>query len=205
MRERPLASTLRSGTIKTLGALVAALSVGAAMLLWMETVPARVEVPLPLQAVDADDVRPELGIIHQTEIPLQYIKWRNIVVHDAGRDGPGIVRRCHFLIGNGESFGDGAIASTRLWRLQKEGGHIHVPGTAFDSESIGVAVLCDTRRTAPTRRQLAALIHLVRGLQVTFQIPPARVSLHSDWGEPGCPGDRFPARAFRSALLPATR
>lgn len=196
---------LRSGTIKTLAALVAALSVGTAVLLLMETGPAKVDVPLPLRALDDSDTQGELTCIHQTEIPIQYLKWRNVVVHDAGCDGEAAQRRCHFLIGSEDKFGDGRIVSTHLWKSQQAGRHVNVPGTAFDAESIGVRVLSDTRREAPTRKQLAALIHLLRGLQVTFQIPPERVSLHSDWDQPNCPGQEFPVQALREGLIPATR
>lgn len=193
---------LRSGTIKTLGALVVALSVGALVLLWLERLPARPEVPL--QAVTGRTPA-EHAIIHRTDVPLQHIKWRNVIVHDIGKDGPAIAEQCHFLIGSAEKYGDGAIVSTRLWRLQKAGAHIYVPGHSFEDSSIGVCLLVDSRRSAPTRRQLAAAIHVVRGLQVTCQIPPDRVYLHSELGEQGCPGRHFQGRTFRDRLIPATR
>jgi hypothetical protein len=196
---------LRSGTIKTLGALVAAMSVGTLVLLWMETIPAQPRVPLPLQAVRNARAEPGLGIIHQTDVPLQYIRWRNVVVHDAGADGPAVAGRCHFLIGSAEEHGDGTVISTRLWRRQRPGRHIYVPGYAFENESIGVCLLNDYGQAGPSRRQLAALVQLLRGLQVTCQIPPDRVYLHSELGKPGCPGEHFPAEALRGRLIPATR
>jgi len=191
--------------IKTLAALVAALSVGTAVLLMMETGPARVEVPLPLRALDASAAQDELACIHQTDVAIQYFKWRNIIVHDAGSDGADVVRRCHFLIGSADEFGNGRIVPTRLWKTQSQGHHVGVPGTAFDSRSIGICVLCDARRAAPTDSQLASLIRLVQGLQHDFQIPPGRVSLHRDWDQTHCPGRHFPVRMFRDGLIPATR
>jgi len=196
---------VRSGTIKTLGLLVAALSVGTFVLLLIESGPARPTVPLSLQALGENAPKAELAFIHKTEVPLQYIKWRNVVVHDRGADGEAVPDHCHFLIGSEEKFGDGAIVRTRLWQLQKQGRHIYVPGHSFDSESIGVCLLHDCRRGAPTRRQLGALIHLVRALQMTCQVPADRVYLHSELGGGDCPGEHFPARAFRSRLLRARR
>jgi hypothetical protein len=197
---------LSSGTAKTLGALVAALSAGTLLLWWMETIPAEPNVPLPLQALGPDAPSSRLRFIHRTEVPLQYIKWRNIVVHDAGQDGPKTVQRCHFLIGDGpERFGDGAIVATRLWRLQKSGGHTYVPGHSFDDESIGICLLGDCRKDEPSQRQIGALIYLVRALQATCQTPADRVYLHSELADPGCPGENFPARRFRRGLIPATR
>jgi len=193
---------LRSGTIKTLGALVVALSVGALVLLWLERLPAQPEVPL--QAVNGLTPAGH-AVIHETDVPLQAIKWRNVILHDIGKHGPAIAEQCHFLIGSADQYGDGAIVPTRRWRLQKAGDHIHVPGHSFEECSVGVCVLVDSRRVAPTRRQLAAVIHVVRGLQLACHIPPDRVYLHSELGEQGCPGGRFQGRAFRDRLIPATR
>ncbi len=195
---------LRSGTIKTLGALVIAMSLGTLILLWMEpNLPAQPKIPL---AAVGDNVAPaNYDFIHKIDVPMQHIKWRNVIVHDAGADGPGIPHRCHFLIGTAGQYGDGVIVTTKLWQQQNTGNHIHVPGFAFEDQSVGVCLLSDSRQTAPTRRQLAALIHVVRGLQVTCQIPPDRVYLHSELSDDGCPGQHFQARTFRKRLIPATR
>jgi len=197
----------RSGTIKTLALLVASMSLGTCLLLWMETGPARPEGSLPLQAIKATQSGPELAIVHQTDggIPIQFIKWRNVIIHDTGQDGPKIAKACHFVVGSAETFGDGHIRCTRAWRRQQDGAHISVPGFNFNSNSIGICVMGDARRYRPTSRQFESLVRLVRTLQITCSIPRDHVYLHSDLGEPGCPGRHFPAKGLRERLIPAVR
>ena len=195
----------RSGTIKTLAALVAALTVGAGVLLWTETDPARPAVPLPLEALKSAEANGALAVIRDTEIPLQFIKWAHIVVHDAGQDGPKAVEGCHFLIGGGGEYPLGTIVPTRRWRRQFDGSHVSVPGFSYNENSIGICVLADCRESAAAARQFAALTKLVRGLQVTFQIPRDHVYLHADLGQAGCPGEFFPVERFRRGLLRSAR
>ena len=196
---------VRSGTIKTLAALVAALTVGAGVLIWMETDPARPTVSLSLEAVKPESVSGVVSVIRDTDVPLQYIRWGNVVVHDSGRDGPDIARGCHFLIGSSANYGDGAVVPTRRWRWQHEGEHISVPGYSYNQNTIGICLLTDSRRAALTPEQFASLVELVRSLQVTFQIPRDHVYLHSDLGEAGCPGGAFPSKRFRRGLMRSTR
>ena len=191
---------VRSGTIKTLVALVAAMTIVSGVLILMETDPARPTVPLPLQAVTGNAEAGEWAVIRATDVPLQYIMWRNIVVHDVARDGQKPVRGCHFLIGAADAGADGVVEPTSLWRNQREGDHIHVPGYSFNDNSIGICLLHDAGRSSPTEVQFAALVKLVRALQVTFQIPCDHVYLHSDLGEADCPGRFFPAETFRANL-----
>lgn len=193
----------RSGTIKTLAALVGALTVGAGVLIWMETDPAQPPVPLSLEAVQAGGGDAAPSAVRDTDVPLQYIKWSNIVLHDSGRDGEGVRQGCHFLIGGGK--GDAVIVSTRLWRQQRAGEHVHVPGYSYNENSIGICLLSDCRRAGPGARQFGSLLKLVRSLQVTFQIPRDHVYLHADLGAAGCPGGQFPAERFRQGLLRSAR
>ncbi len=195
-------ATIRSGTIKTLAALAGAMTVGAGVLILLETEPARPTIPLSLQAVKADRTGGERAIVRNTEVPLQYIKWRNIVIHDAPRADAAVARGCHFLIGDDHSQGRAAIQATRLWRRQQDGDHIFVPGYSFNDNSIGVCLLRDCGRQPPTAEQFVALVNLVQALQVTFQIPPDHVYLHSDLTEEDCPGRLFPHEAFRANLRP---
>ena len=196
-----------SRTIKTLVALVASLAIGAFVLILMETAPARPTVPLPLEAVRHHDSQGELSAIRHTDqgMEIQYLKWRNIVIHDTGRHGAEIASRCHLLIGKGNSLGDGAVQASLLWRRQLEGNHVRVPGFSYESNSIGICLLGDARKSAPTPKQLATLVRLVRALQVTCQIPRDHVYLHSELSGTGCPGELFPAAAFRKSLIPSAR
>ena len=194
-----------SGRIKTLAALLLALSAGAGLLNWMETDPARPTVPLPLEAVASEGINALGNIVHDTGVPLLYIKWANVVIHDAGRDGPDIAHGCHFLIGSRDGYGDGAVVPTRRWQLQRDGEHVNVPGYSYNQNSIGICLLADSRQAAPTPKQFASLLELVRSLQVTLQIPRDQVYLHADLAEAGCPGRDFPAERFRHGLMRSAR
>lgn len=189
--------------IKTLALLVASMSLGTLILWLMETDPARPSPPVNLRAVEKGPYGAELTVVEQTKVPLQSVKWRNIIVHDAGRGGLQVAQGCHFVVGNSRRVGDGIVQATKLWRRQVDGRHIDVPGYDFNANSVGICVLCDGRRAGPSAKQFNALVALVRALQVSCSIGPDHVYLHSQLGEPGCPGGRFPAEAFRRKLLPA--
>jgi hypothetical protein len=191
---------MRSGTIKTLAALVACMTLGAALLLAMETAPARPAVPLPLQSTAS---LPQMEAVRQVDeqVGLQYVKWRHIVIHDTGRDGLAAADGCHFLIGSPRRLGDGQVKATPLWNRQADGRHIDVPGANFNTNSIGICLLLEGQE--PTPQQVLALANLVRALQTVCQIPPDRVYLHSDLAQEGCPGPSFPAEAFHQSLLPS--
>jgi hypothetical protein len=200
-----LSPTVRSRMIKTLALLVASMSLGTLVLCLMETEPAQPIPAVDLRAVGPDPAKAELPIVQQTDVPVQSVKWRNIIVHDAGREGAGIASGCHFIVGSADRFGDGVIQATARWRRQQEGHHIHVPGYDFNANSIGIAVLCDCRRARPTARQVEALVRLLRALQLACSVSPDHVYLHSELGEQGCPGGHFPAEAIRQSLLPAAK
>lgn len=195
----------RSGTIKTLAALVAALTIGTWALIWMETAPARPMIGTPLVAEGATPSPVQrVPAIYQTDVPLQF-KWRNVVIHDISRDRADIVRNCHFVIGNAEHYGDGEIMVTPRWKRQDEGRHIVVPGFNYNADSIGICLLADGGKAPPTPKQMQALTNLVRNLQMAFQLRADYVYLHSDLGDPRptCPGQFFPASEFRARLLPS--
>ena len=189
-------------------ALVAALTVGTGVLLWMETAPARPTVPLPLQVVQSAQDNGMLAVVRTAQVPLQYIKWSggSVVVHDLGRDSPAIAGGCHFLIGSAAQFGDGEVRATSRWLQQRDGNHVEVPGFSFNTNSVGICLLTDFGRSGPTARQWKGLVGLIRAIQITCEIPSDRVYLHSDLGRAGCPGGEFPAGVeLRKQLIPAAR
>jgi hypothetical protein len=195
---------LGSGTIKTLAALVGAMAVGTAVLIAMETAPARPVVPIPLR-LRGDDTSIDGNLVRSTRSPLLYQKWRNIVIHDIGRDGADATRGCHFLISRSDSPSDGSIRPTNLWLDQQNGDHIYMPGFSYNENSIGICLVADTSRSGPSSQQMKALVRLVSTLQASCQIPRDRVYLHSDLGEDGCPGQFFPKDEFREELLRPAR
>jgi hypothetical protein len=190
--------------IKTLALLVASMSIGKLVLYLMETEPARPVPAVDLRAVESPPAEAELAIVRQTDVPAQFLKWRNIVIHDAGREGADAAG-CHFIVGSSDRFGDGVIHATVHWRRQQPGNHINVPGYDFNASSVGITVLCDCRRARPSRGQFRALVRLVRALQLACSVSPDHVYLQSELGEEGCPGGLFPAEALRRSLRPATK
>lgn len=190
---------LRSGTIKTLITLVFAMASGSALLIWMETAPARPLVPVPLQALRNREGQAELQLVRSTEVPLAYQKWKNIIVHDLSRE-PGVAKGCHFVIG-GPDGNDAVARATSLWISQQDGNHITMPGFSYNQTSIGICLAVNTNKAMPTAAQRKALVNLVRTLQAQFEVPPDHVYLHSDLGENGCPGGFFSSDEFRGQLL----
>ncbi len=188
-----------SGTIKTLAALVGAMAIGTAVLIAMETAPARPVVSIPRLTQD-QDTGIDFALISNTRVPLMYPKWRNIVIHDVGRDGANATKGCHFVIGRLDNPNDGSIRPTSLWADQQDGDHIYMPGFSYNENSVGICLMSDSSRAAPSGSQMKALVRLVRTLQDSCQIPRDHVYLHADLGEDGCPGHFFPKDDFREEL-----
>jgi len=195
---------VRSRTIKTLAALVAAMTVGTAVLILMETAPARPTSPLSLRAVE-NRPAPVAAVIRATEVPLQVLKWRNVVIHDDGRDGQGILEGGHFLIGCPGRLGDGVVRPTRRWVRQEDGRHVYLPGFSYNENSVGIVLLRRPGQRRATPRQMAALVALVRSLQRVCRISRDHVYLHSELGGEGCPAPEMHLERLRGRLLPSVR
>ena len=214
-----MARVSRSRTVTTLAALVIAMGAGAFVLIMMETPPARPRAALRADAADGSDAGADanpapaerVALIRRTDVPIQPIKWRNIILYGAADNrttpptgqAPG---GCHFLIGTAGANDDGAVRSTGLWRQQLDGNHVHGGRHPYNDEnSIGIRLLCDTSISAPTSGQMAALTDIVRALQAICRIPSDRVYIHSEPDRPGRLGRFFPLETFRSRLLTARR
>ena len=174
--------------------------VGTFVLILMEGDPARPLVPFPLQA-DRSNGSAELDVdvAAMTDTDRLGI-WRNIVIHDASCQDGGIASECHFKIRPDGSAGD-MIESTVLWRRQLEGDHVRVPGFSLNSNSVAICLLGDGRTT---KQQMAALISLIRSLQLTCMIARDSVYLHSERAETDCPTCDFSSVDLRSRLLPSS-
>jgi len=170
------------------------MTIGAFALMALETAP--VTAPARDLAAIATTDAPCEQIIRRTDVPLQPIKWRNVIVHGSAAGRPGIAERCHFIVG-----GDGQIALTGLWRRQQSGHHVYVPGRDFNADSIGICLTGDFRHRPPPAVQLTALVDLTRTLQQMFRIPGDRVYLHSELDRNSrSPGAAFPAGLFNRSL-----
>ncbi|MFW6154318.1 MAG: N-acetylmuramoyl-L-alanine amidase [Planctomycetota bacterium] len=196
----------RSRTIKTLAALLAALTVGTFVLLALETRPAQPGrlIPLTVLRHHNDAILSEVA---SAAVPIAPDRWRNVVIHDSICDmemDP--TADCHFVIyGPASGELDGTVRATPRWHQQKRGNHVAVPGHDYDAVSVGICLEGDLMADPPSTEQIEALTALTRALQRRLSIAPERVYLHSDLSAVPCPGRRFPLRAFRDNLLPADR
>ena len=146
--------------------------------------------------------------------------WAVIVIHDsqrltgsydsidaahreAGKAGCGY----HFVINNGSTEQDGRIELGYRWNYQEPGDFFEGPeAEAFNRRfrTIGICLIGDLDRQAPTGAQLRELDWLVRSLQAQYGIPTDRVFL--DLGSDGDGiGAHFPHVAFRRGLEAGAR
>jgi len=141
--------------------------------------------------------------------------WKYIIVHNSGtRQGNARIfdvyhRRVrkmqngmayHFVIGNGNSSGNGEIEIGNRWTRQINGGH--VASDYLNNISLGICLVGDLNRDKPTKEQLAALDELVtylRGRVGKIKGKQAIVKGHKEINPKptDCPGDRFPLSWLR--------
>ena len=190
--------------VNTLAALVAAMTVGTVALMLLETAPIRPEV---INLIAANDL-PEVPI-HQTNVPLQPMKWRNIVIHATGSEGGAIVDNCHFVVEQAPLASPRRatrVRVTELWKRQEHRAHITGFNSSFNENSIALCIVGDFSTRGPTSGQFREMIYLVRQLQLAFQITPGRVYLHRDLvGRSESPGRAFPSEQFNASLLRPSR
>jgi len=193
-----------SRTTKTLTALLATMSLGALILLVMETAPIA-PVAEGLAALDTSSGQ-RRQVVHDTRVPVQPAKWRNIIIHAAGSDQTGLADQCHFII-RGVAAADGSnVTVTSLWKDQRPGRHTNVHGRDYDRDSIAICLIGDFSRKRPTQLQFDSLVRLARSLQQTCRITADHIYLRREVDfRSGRPGRHFPAKEFADSLLPTTR
>jgi hypothetical protein len=141
---------------------------------------------------------------------VQRGRWKYIIVHNSGtRQGNARVfdvyhRRIrkmqnglayHFVIGNGNSSGNGEIEIGNRWTRQINGGH--VASDYLNDIALGICLVGDLNRDTPTKDQMGALDELctyLRGRVGKVKGKPAIVLGHKEINPKptDCPGDRFP-------------
>jgi len=93
-----------------------------------------------------------------------------------GFDGCGY----HFVIGNGSGSGDGEIEVAQRWVQQKHGVHCrNAKNAEIDEYGIGICLVGDLERQAPTPRQLEATRLLIAYLSARYEIPRDRINTHA--------------------------
>ncbi|MBN1555119.1 MAG: N-acetylmuramoyl-L-alanine amidase [Phycisphaerae bacterium] len=181
-------------TGKVLASLLVAMTIGALLLMLMESEP-----PRPSES-DLAGIR---GAVLEETQTLANI-WRRVVIHasDGGRDT--LPSRCHFIVRSTPDAEGRWITPTGLWRQQTPGQHIYVPGKEFNADSIGVCLIGNFDVTPPSRGQFQALLRLVRELQRSCSIPAEGVYLRRQLhDQPPLPGNAFPVGTFDRGLLRA--
>ena len=182
--------------IKTLTALVMAMTIGTFVLMILEWDAEPLQAPASrLAAVFAAD-KDFAQIIRPAEAPYQPLKWRNIVVHSAPSPDSLLARGCHFLV-HPASGGRGAyVTATRRWDRQADGRHIRAAGYDFNRSSIGVALIGEFSSQPPSRSQFDVVVALVRQLCRRGEISSDRVYVASVHLGKATPGRAFPAERF---------
>ena len=141
---------------------------------------------------------------------VQRGRWKYIIIHNSGtRQGNARIfnvyhRRVrkmqnglayHFVIGNGNSSGNGEIEIGNRWTKQINGGH--VASDYLNNIALGICLVGDLNRDKPTKEQLAALDELctyLRSRVGKIKGKQAIVEGHKEINPKptDCPGDRFP-------------
>ena len=162
-----------SRTIKTLTALLAAMTIGAFALMLMQS-----DLPVPdnpaFITAPSSDVQ-ELIVNRPYHVSEA---WRNVILHSSYGEVDDINQRCHFIIDS-----SGNITATPRWIRQEAGDQ--VGGGDWNASSIGVVLASDGRRKI-TQNQNDALARLIQGLQNRFNIPRGRVYRHGDINGTSC-------------------
>jgi len=187
-------------TVKTLTALFLAMTIGTLVLAMMAVDPIRPR-GRHLAAVAAAE-ESQLAVISRTDQTLA--KWRSIVVHSSV-EGAAVAGNCHFLVDPEASIRSPdalCVRSSGHWLAQEPAAHVPGRGHEWNDGSIGVCLVGDFSRQAPSDVQWQSLIKLVTDLQQQFRIPPSRVYLYRNIGGRGnSPGAAFPEKEFNDALL----
>ena len=199
-------------TLLVLTSLIAAMTVASGALMALRPHAAPSARLIPLSAV-APAWSPRTDDPLASQVAPAAGRWQAIVIHDSAsptgsaatlderhrRAGLGELGY-HFVVGNGGGSGDGQIENSRRWRDQLEGAHSGGPhGQWYNQHALGICLVGDGDRQAPTSAQLEQLVYLVRELQRRLGVPAENVVLSYGSGDTEQSG--FPAAWFRRQLL----
>lgn len=178
--------------------LVGAMTLASSLLLALEPAPMSRRPAVQLRSVDQSAQRGD--DLFETNPPVRAERFSAIVIHDSGTlagsaetIGGGL--GYHFVIGNGQDAPDGKIAAGPRWSRQLAGAFIDESADAAPANRrpIGICLIGDTNRQAPTKLQIQNLRWLVRQLQRRCQIPGDQVVTPA--------GRLFPHSRFGRQLL----
>ena len=104
----------------------------------------------------------------------------------------------HFVIGNGDGMKDGAVEATFRWSEQLHGAH---SGDAqFNARGIGICLIGNFEKTAPTDAQWQSIQKLVKTLAIRHRISRSRLVGHAAVKATACPGKHFPLKDLRTVV-----
>lgn len=201
-------------TIIVLASLLVSMTAVSGLLLILEPTPLA-RSGGPLLTVLSGSSR-GMSSIFATEPEPDPQRWRAIVIHHSGRpygNAQTLANRhralgrgglgYHFVIGNGEGADDGEIQMGYRWTRQLDGRHVEGSEGApwYNHHAIGICLIGDGDRKAPTRVQMEQLLRVVNALQARLRIPADHVLLHANIADTSGPGVLFPVAAFRQQLI----
>lgn len=208
--------TFQKRTTIVLTSLLAAMTLGAGLLLALEPSPMVPSAEARLLSTQTTS-DPE-AVLFNTN-PAQ--PWAAIVIHDSatldgslatvqerdrrmGLDGLGY----HFVVNRDQGAAarrGGMIEMGYRWKHQLAGQHSDGPYAAwFNQSAIGICMIGDTTRNVPGDKQIHELLWLVRQLQTRFDIPADRVYIQTGQAasrQGRIADDFFPAATFRQQLM----
>jgi hypothetical protein len=183
-------------TIRTLAALVVAMTAGTFSLMLLETDP--VGSSVNDFATIVAPAKDHFQALSQTRVPVQPEKWRSIVLESA--DTSRTLPPSTHLIVRIETDGDGdpfaRVEATDLWIRQQESASQHTP-----TGSIVVCMVGDFRRTNPTVDVFQTVVGLTQRLQRIAEIAADRVYLPGDYDARGPQFTPAFSTAFHNNLL----
>jgi LysM repeat protein len=142
-------------------------------------------------------------------------RWKYIVIHHSGTSegtAKGMDRyhrdvrhmenglAYHFVVGNGNGMDNGEIFVGNRWKKQLDGGHL--ASEKQNKVAIGICLVGNFDKSAPSATQMQSLSTLVRTLMKRCNISAGNVKTHQQINVIGtrCPGSRFPTKSFLAGL-----
>ncbi len=142
-------------------------------------------------------------VIHHSAMPMGSAKGMDDYHRRQRRMEHGLAY--HFVIGNGRGMADGEVYVGRRWTKQLHGGHLR--SESQNDVALGICLVGNFEKHAPTRRQMDSLHTLSLALMKRCGIPADRVRTHKNINviHTRCPGRKFPATTFLRDLKRAER
>lgn len=181
-------------------------------------------LPLPEVSRDVPTEKPVVykgGNFPKGWVPSSWVekKWKAIVIHHSATKvgSAAIFDKYHksgngwegvgydFVICNGNGGANGQVQVTFRWAQQKIGAHCKTDSTNWaNRDAIGICLVGNFNKTAPTYRQMSSLVKLVRFLSNRYNIPKSRIYGHNTTPrhstKTDCPGRYFSMSKLKSML-----